>query len=88
MQANSLQSLIDWLVGGARSASRVDQFMLETCERVVACGIPLWRVGVFVRTLHPNMLGRNFVWRRGEGVVWSADFSRVWMSTKGPPACL
>ena len=26
--------------------------------------------------------------RRGEGVVWSADFSRVWMSTKGPPACL
>ena len=25
--------------------------------------------------------------RRGEGVVWSADFSRVWMSTKGPPPC-
>ena len=22
--------------------------------------------------------------RRGEGVVWSADFSRVWMATKGP----
>ena len=25
--------------------------------------------------------------RRGEGVVWSADFSRVWMSTKGTPPC-
>ena len=23
--------------------------------------------------------------RAGEGVVWSADFSRVWMATKGPP---
>ena len=23
--------------------------------------------------------------RKGEGVVWSADFSRVWMSTKGAP---
>ena len=23
--------------------------------------------------------------RKGEGVVWSADFSRVWMATKGPP---
>lgn len=46
--------------------------MSETCERFVACGIPLWRVGVFVRTLHPTMLGRNFVWRRGAGVTVGA----------------
>ena len=69
MQANSLQSVIDWLVAGARSAARVDQFVTQTCEQMIACGLPLWRVGVFVRTLHPNMLGRNFVWRRDEGVA-------------------
>lgn len=72
MQVNSLQSVIDWLIHGARSAPRVDLFVAETCERMVACGIPLWRVGVFVRTLHPNMLGRNFVWRRDEGVKMGA----------------
>ena len=69
MQANSLQSVIDWLVAGARSAARVDQFVTQTCEQMIACVLPLWRVGVFVRTLHPNMLGRNFVWRRDEGVA-------------------
>ena len=72
MSANSLQSVIDWLIHGARSAPRVDLFVAETCERMVACGIPLWRVGVFVRTLHPNMLGRNFVWRRDGGVTMGA----------------
>ena len=72
MSANSLQSVIDWLINGARSAPRVDLFVAETCERMVACGIPLWRVGVFVRTLHPNMLGRNFIWRRDGGVSMGA----------------
>jgi adenylate cyclase len=69
MQANSLQSVIDWLIDRARSAARVDQFVTRSCERLVDCGLPLWRVGVFVRTLHPNMLGRNFVWRKDEGVA-------------------
>ncbi|HEX7790985.1 MAG TPA: adenylate/guanylate cyclase domain-containing protein [Afipia sp.] len=72
MPANSLESVIDWLTLGARSAQRPDQFVLETCERMVACGIPLWRVGVFARMLHPNMLGRNFIWRRDEGVTMGA----------------
>lgn len=72
MQANSLQSVIDWLIDGARSASRVDLFIAEACERMVACGIPLWRVGVFVRTLHPNMLGRHFVWRKDGSATMGA----------------
>jgi adenylate cyclase len=49
--------------------------MAETCERLVQAGLPLWRVGVFVRTLHPDIFGRSFVWRRGsEVVVGAADF--------------
>ncbi|MBX9819747.1 adenylate/guanylate cyclase domain-containing protein [Afipia birgiae] len=69
MQAVNLQSVADWLINGAQSARRVDEFMIETCERMVDCGIPLSRVGVFVTTLHPNMVGRNFIWRRGSGVT-------------------
>src|SRR5262249_10995165 len=34
-------------------------------------GIPLWRVAVFVRTLHPEVMGRRFLWRPGEGVAVS-----------------
>jgi hypothetical protein len=28
---------------------------------LVACGIPLWRVAVFVNTLHPQIIGRRFI---------------------------
>ncbi len=43
--------------------------MAESCERLVGAGLPLWRVGVFVRTLHPEVFGRAFVWRPGEDVI-------------------
>ena len=35
---------------------------------MVAAGLPLWRVGVFVRTLHPEIYGRNFIWKPGAEV--------------------
>lgn len=69
MQAVDLTSVSDWLTGGARSATRVEGFVSETCERLVDCGLPLWRAGVFVSMLHPSMIGRSFIWRRGGGVT-------------------
>ncbi|MGA9091166.1 MAG: adenylate/guanylate cyclase domain-containing protein [Bradyrhizobium sp.] len=69
MNAPDLQKLTDWLVDGARSAPNPPQMMAETCERLVAAGLPLWRVGVFIRTLHPDIIGRNFIWRLGTEVV-------------------
>jgi adenylate cyclase len=72
MDSAQFDSIATWLTDGARSAVRVDQFMAETCDRMVACGMPLWRVGVFVRMLHPSMLGRNFIWREGAGVTMGA----------------
>ena len=49
--------------------------MAELCERLVAAGLPLWRVGVFVRTLHPEIFGRDFIWRPGAEVeIGTADF--------------
>lgn len=69
MQAVNLQGVTDWLISGAQSARRVDEFVIETCQRMIDGGLPLSRVGVFVTTLHPNMVGRNFIWRRGSGVT-------------------
>ncbi len=69
MDALALQKLTEWLVDGARSAPSPPRMMAETCERLLAAGLPLWRVGVFVRTLHPDIAGRNLIWRPGEEVV-------------------
>jgi adenylate cyclase len=76
MNVSELQKLTDWLIDGARSASNPARMMAEICERMVQVGIPLWRVGIFIRTLHPDIFGRNFVWRPGADVeVGSVDFN-------------
>jgi len=78
MNAYDLQKLTDWLVDGARSAPSPPKLMAETCERLVAAGLPLWRVGVFVRTLHPDILGVNFIWKPGaEVTMGTADFDML-----------
>ncbi len=75
MNATDLRKIIDWLIDGARSAPGPTDMMAEACGRLVRAGIPLWRVNVFIRTLHPDVFGFSFVWRPGEEVtVTSASF--------------
>jgi adenylate cyclase len=70
-----VRNIADWLIDGARSSPVPTEMMSDLCERLIAAGIPLWRVGLFIRTLHPDIFGRNFVWKPGEAVVvGSVDF--------------
>jgi adenylate cyclase len=71
MQDDDIRAIADWLTDGARSARQPQQVLAQLSERLVACGIPLWRVAVFIRTLHPNVMGRRFVWRPGAEVETS-----------------
>jgi adenylate cyclase len=66
MDTVELEKLIKWLASGAPTPVQV---LTETCERLTAAGVPLWRVGAFVKTLHPDAFGRSFVWRPGADVV-------------------
>jgi adenylate cyclase len=68
MATSDIRSVVDWLVDGARSTMQAHEVLAELCDRLVGCGIPLWRVAVFVRTLHPHIMGRRFIWRPGAGV--------------------
>jgi adenylate cyclase len=68
MAGSDIRSIVDRLVDGARSTMQAHQMVAELCDRLVGCGIPLWRVAVFVRTLHPYIMGRRFIWRPGAGV--------------------
>ena len=54
-----------WLVDGARSASQSEDVLTEMCVRLTECGAPLWRVAVYVHTLHPQIVARRFLWRPG-----------------------
>jgi adenylate cyclase len=75
MNAQELKQISDWLIDGARSAASPQQMVEQFCERLVRAGLPLWRVGLFVRTLHPDILGVNFIWKPGaEVAVGTRDF--------------
>ena len=64
-----MQPIVHWLVHGARNAPLSQEVLTELCQRLVAIGLPLWRVMVFVRTLHPEIVGRRFVWHPDTGTV-------------------
>jgi adenylate cyclase len=65
-----------WLVDGARSASMSQDVLQELCIRLVDRGISLWRVAVYVQTLHPLIMTRRFVWKPGATVeIGEASFA-------------
>src|SRR5215472_2707364 len=68
MPKDEIRAVAEWLIDGARSAPLPQQILAQLCDRLVACGIPLWRVAVFVNTLHPQIIGRRFIWRPGAEV--------------------
>src|SRR5271168_4952458 len=69
MDMSEFDRLTKWMIDGARSASTPNEFLKQVCERLIKAGMPLHRVGASVRTLHPDLLGRAFIWRPGEDVV-------------------
>jgi adenylate cyclase len=69
MDPSGTQAVVDWLMDGARSTPLAQEVLSELCERLIGCGLPLWRAFVFVRTLHPQIVGRRFVWRQDTGTV-------------------
>jgi adenylate cyclase len=58
-----LRNVNEWLIDGARSVLDPQLAVAELCARLRGCGIPLWRVAMFVRTLHPHVVARRFLWR-------------------------
>ncbi|AWM04549.1 adenylate/guanylate cyclase domain-containing protein [Bradyrhizobium amphicarpaeae] len=65
MSTVSYRDVVDWLISARHPVDNPEGWMTECCERMVEAGLPLWRVGVFIRTLHPEVFGRNFIWTRG-----------------------
>lgn len=69
MIQHRLRDIADWLIDGARPAATAAEMLTQLCERLVEAGLPLYRVGIFVETLHPDIYGRSFIWRPGQEAV-------------------
>jgi len=68
MAAVNVQHVFDWLVDGAPGAPGPKQVVDRVSTALLSAGIPLGHTEAFVRTLHPHIAGRSFLWRPGQDV--------------------
>ena len=68
---SDIRRITEWLAEGAISGPNSEDVLAQLCERLVESGVPLWRVAVFVTTLHPDVMGRRFLWQADTGVTTS-----------------
>ena len=69
---SDIREVLECPAGGAfvRRGVTVD-VLAQMCQRMVEAGVPLWRVAVFVTTLHPDVMGRRFLWQAESGATVS-----------------
>ena len=65
---NDTQAIADWLIDGARAAPTSEAVLAEFCDRLLGGGLPIWRVGLFIITLHPQIMGQRFLWTCGQPI--------------------
>ena len=68
IDASALADTIEWLNDGCPSAPEPDQALTELCLRLTGCGVPLIHGAIFARTLHPEIIGRRWIWHPETGV--------------------
>jgi adenylate cyclase len=60
-----LSAALDWLVHETAGQPFVDNLFADFCERLRAEGVPIDRVTMHLRTLHPQFMGARLLWRPG-----------------------
>jgi adenylate cyclase len=68
---SDIREVMEWLAGGALSGPESADVLAQLCQRMMDAGVPLWRAAVFVTTLHPDVMGRRFLWQAESGVTTS-----------------
>jgi adenylate cyclase len=65
-----------WLAGQDNVPAEAAALLAGLCERLVAAGVPITRVSAGLSTLHPQLSGRQFIWRRDEARVAAIPYGR------------
>lgn len=60
--------LARWFVTEAYRIADTGELIAATGEHIVAAGLPLYRLAYFQETLHPELSGTGYFWRRGRGI--------------------
>ena len=70
-----LAGLHDWIVAAGLAGEGGGPLIEGYCRRLVEAGVPLDRCAIGVDTLHPVLIGSNFIWSAEAGLA-QRDYER------------
>jgi len=65
----SLNIFSDWLISDAWNATSVRDLVLQFSRCLFSTGVPIWRLQLLIRTLHPQLFATRYTWWRGDDEV-------------------
>jgi len=69
--------LVDWVMREAWQAADIDELVLRLGRVLEAIGIPILRMNLIVRTLHPQVMGTVHLWHRGRNATDRVELSHA-----------
>lgn len=76
MHSPEVGAIAAWLIDEARKIERAQDAITELGTRLLAAGVPVARISLFLSTLHPEIMGAQFRWLAGqETEVMEAPFT-------------
>ena len=69
--------LVDWLMRDAWEATSTGELVSRLARQLRAAGVPLARLNLLVRTLHPQVLGTAHLWSADTDAVRSIELSHA-----------
>lgn len=71
--AESIDSVIDWLARDGRRIAEGTELVTQLADRLAAIGLPLARISLNLRTLHPQVVATTYRWERDCGCAQQID---------------
>ena len=72
----AIGEIIEWVLQQGLYGTHFETLLVQTCEKLAAAGVPLWRVNFSMRTLHPEIGAFAYRWKRAGGIE-REDFDRT-----------
>jgi len=69
--------LVDWIMRDAWRVTSVDELVLRLGRTLDAIGMPILRMNLIVRTLHPQVMGTIHQWERGRNAADRIELSHA-----------
>ena len=67
----AIGEIVDWVLEQGLYGTHFEPLLVQMCEKLVAAGVPLWRVNFSMRTLHPEIGAFAYRWKRVGGILRS-----------------